>query len=74
MTFEDELRREKRESYEEGSIHARREAVLITIRREKRKDPNINEEELIEELSLDYKVSEDTVRECLQEYYQSLEE
>ena len=70
MTFEDELRRER----EEVSRTTRREAVLITIRREKRKDPNINEEELIEELSLDYKVSEDIVRECLQEYYRSLEE
>ena len=74
MTFEDELRREKRESYEEGSIHTRREDVLAMIRRDKDKNPGIKDEEILADFTTYMNVTEDTVRECLQEYYQSLEE
>ena len=74
MTFEEILRREKRESYEEGSIHARRETVLAMIRWNKDMIPKITDKAILAGVTAYMNVTEDTVRECLQEYYQSLEE
>ena len=70
MTFEDELRRER----EEVSQAIRRETVLAMIRRDKDKNPGIKDEEILADFTTYMNVTEDTVRECLQEYYQSLEE
>ena len=51
-----------------GETRARRDAVIATIRREKRKNPDVNDEELVREISLDYNVPEEVIRECLKEY------
>ena len=51
-----------------GETRARRDAVIATIRREKRKNPDVNDEELVREISLDYNVSEEVIKECLKEY------
>ena len=70
MTFEDELRRER----EEVSRTTRREDVLAMIRWNKDMIPKITDKAILAGVTAYMNVTEDTVRECLQEYYQSLEE